>query len=306
MNKMFIPWLSLILALTLILSFENTDVRFTSSESSPDSYIKWVEFNVPYNILRRAIELDINSQKENIKLDFIQLLAYLSAKNGGEYKNIKIDTLNNLAKQLKEGKKIAELTEGVKLYPYYSEAYSAILAEYVGEYETDANTKYGLKVRHPVNGSYSECDDFGNSRNYGFKRKHLGHDLMAAVGTTVQAVEGGVIEAMGWNQYGGWRVGIRSFDGKRYYYYAHLRKDTPFAKGLSEGQTVKAGQTIGYVGMTGYSTKENVNNIQTPHLHFGIQLIFNEVQKEGVNQIWIDCYQISKLLRNPPPPIVLS
>ena len=96
----------------------------------------------------------------------------------------------------------------------------------------------------------------------------------------------------------GWRVGIRSFDGKRYYYYAHLRKNHPYAKDLSEGQIVNAGDVIGYLGMTGYSKTENVNNINIPHLHFGIQLIFNEVQKDGTNQIWIDVYQIIEFLRN--------
>ncbi len=53
----------------------------------------------------------------------------------------------------------------------------------------------------------------------------------------------------------------------------------------------------GYLGMTGYSTKENVNNINVPHLHFGMQLIFDECQKEGTNQIWIDVYQIIEFLR---------
>ena len=60
---------------------------------------------------------------------------------------------------------------------------------------------------------------------------------------------------------------------------------------------VKAGDVIGYLGMTGYSTKENVNNINVPHLHFGMQLIFDESQKEGTNQIWIDVYQIIEFLR---------
>jgi len=48
--------------------------------------------------------------------------------------------------------------------------------------------------------------------------------------------------------------------------------------------------------MTGYSSKENVNNIEVPHLHFGMQLIFDESQKEGINQIWIDVYQIINFL----------
>lgn len=107
----------------------------------------------------------------------------------------------------------------------------------------------------------------------------------------------GTVEALGWNQYGGWRIGIRSFDKKRYYYYAHLRKDRPYAENLKEGQVVTAGDVIGYLGMTGYSVKENVNNINVPHLHFGIQLIFDEVQKDGTNQIWIDVYQIVEFLR---------
>ena len=100
------------------------------------------------------------------------------------------------------------------------------------------------------------------------------------------------MEALGWNQYGGWRIGIRSFDGRRYYYYAHMRQNYPYAEGLSEGSIVTAGDVIGYMGHTGYSTKEDVNNIDQVHLHFGIQLIFDESQKEGNSEIWIDCYQI--------------
>jgi len=52
------------------------------------------------------------------------------------------------------------------------------------------------------------------------------------VGTPVIAVESGYVEAMGWNQYGGWRIGIRSFDKKRYYYYAHLRQNYPYQSDL--------------------------------------------------------------------------
>ena len=66
---------------------------------------------------------------------------------------------------------------------------------------------------------------------------------------------------------------------------------------MCEGKVIKAGDVIGYLGMTGYSTKENVNNINVPHLHFGMQLIFDESQKEGVNQIWIDVYQIINFLK---------
>ena len=158
---------------------------------------------------------------------------------------------------------------------------------------------YGIKAFHPLakNYGYSHYDDFGASRSYGYQRLHFGHDLMGSIGTPVIAIESGIVEAVGWNQYGGWRIGIRSFDQKRYYYYAHLRKDHPYAEGLEEGDIVQAGDVIGYLGMTGYSVKENVNNINVPHLHFGIQLIFNEVQKEGPNQIWVNLYDLTDFLK---------
>ena len=49
--------------------------------------------------------------------------------------------------------------------------------------------------------------------------------------------------------------------------------------------------------MTGSSTTENVNNINIPHLHFGMELIFDESQFDSSNEIWIDVYQINKFLR---------
>ena len=51
-----------------------------------------------------------------------------------------------------------------------------------------------------------------------------------------------------------------------------------------------------YMGHTGYSTKENVNNIDVVHLHWGLQLIFDESQKEGNNEIWIDIYPLTRFL----------
>ena len=76
-----------------------------------------------------------------------------------------------------------------------------------------------------------------------------------------------------------------------------MRKNHPYAKDLKEGDSVKAGDVIGYLGMTGYSLKENVNNINVPHLHFGLQLIFDESQIDSPNEIWIDVYNIIEFLR---------
>ena len=162
----------------------------------------------------------------------------------------------------------------------------------------DGEKRYGLKAFSPIAADfpYTDYDDFGASRSYGYARPHLGHDMMGQIGTPIIAAESGYVEALGWNQYGGWRIGIRSFDKKRYYYYAHLRQNYPYAENLKEGDIVSAGDVIGYMGHTGYSAKENVNNIETVHLHFGLELVFDESQKESNNEIWINCYELTKFL----------
>ena len=57
--------------------------------------------------------------------------------------------------------------------------------------EKSFENKYGLKAFLPIakNYGFSHYDDFGNSRSYGFKRTHLGNDLMGSIGTPIIAVE---------------------------------------------------------------------------------------------------------------------
>lgn len=279
--------------------------------ASDKNYIKWVDFSPSYNAMAKALELDITSHRSEspAPLDWVELLACLGTRYGGDFSRYRQSHLLDIKSQLEEGKTPYEVTGQSKYYAYYEEAYRAVLGGFVGYYlreKPDPDNPdrviqaadYGLKVFHPLarGYGYSHSDDFGNSRSYGFRRQHLGHDLMASVGTPVVAVEGGVVEAAGWNQYGGWRIGIRSHDGLRYYYYAHLRKGHPYHPSVQEGAVVEAGQVIGYLGMTGYSQKEDVNGMQVPHLHFGMQLIFDESQKDGNNEIWIDVYRIVTLL----------
>lgn len=264
--------------------------------------IKWVDFDVPYESLKYAMDQDIATFEEEKHISWINALALAACRTGGK---CGIASVKQAVRDLKTDKSPEELLGALyKYYDYYHSAYTAVLGGLVGSYAIEKDGKwipsYGLKAFSPIAAGfgYSHCDDFGMARSFGFKRKHLGHDMMGAQGTPIVAVEGGVVEALGWNRYGGWRVGIRSFDGKRYYYYAHLQKDRPFAPGLAEGDMVQAGDLIGYMGRTGYSDRENVNNIETVHLHFGIQLIFDESQKECNSEIWIDAYDIVRLLHS--------
>ena len=269
-----------------------------SALSDESDTIKWVDFDVSYEALKDAMKIDIDTYGKSAHVSWIDTLAYLGARYGGSFSSYKSAHANEFAERVKAGESINDITKDMKYFSYYQKAYGAVLGGFLGEFNENGEEKYGLKAFSPVASGYyyTHYDDFGAGRSYGYNRKHFGHDLMVNTGTPIIAVESGIVEAVGWNQYGGWRIGIRSYDGLRYYYYAHLRKDHPYNDRLYEGMTVTAGDVIGYSGQTGYSIKENVNNIDTPHLHYGMQLIFDEAEKDSPNQIWVDMYALTKLL----------
>lgn len=295
----------ILLFTTLVINLTgNAEVVPVSGENN--TYIKWIDFNVTKEALADAVKIDIDTYGNDNHVDFIELLSLLSVKYGGEFKRYKKADVEAFTEKLKNGDNPRDITANQKLYDYYFKAYTAVLGGMVGEYavKSDYETtglyyekRYGLKAFSPIAAGYyyNHYDDFGASRSYGYRRRHLGHDMMGSVGTPIIAIESGYVEACGWNQYGGWRIGIRSFDGKRYYYYAHLRRGHPY-NDIYEGKIIDAGEVIGYLGMTGYSTKEDTNNINVPHLHVGLQIIFDTSQKDGVNQIWLDMYELTNFL----------
>ena len=233
-------------------------------------FIRWVDFTPTKEALQTAYEWDKETWAEQIHIDWISLLAYGAAKGGGKFDKKIIGQMNDFANAIRAGEKTMEEAEELKTFAYYREIYTAVLGGMVGSYRVevpgaDGNVTwqecYGLKAFSPIAKGfyYNDYDDFGAGRSYGYKRRHLGHDMMGQIGTPIIAVESGYVEAIGWNQYGGWRIGIRSLDKKRYYYYAHLRQDAPYAEGLSEGDLVTAGGVIGYIGHTRHNVSVKVN-----------------------------------------------
>ena len=99
---------------------------------------------------------------------------------------------------------------------------------------------------------------FGNreSPTAGASTYHQGVDLAAPQGTPVYASRAGRVTVAGYGSAAGYYVSINHLDGYSSM-YMHLNNYV-----VSSGQTVSAGQLIGYVGSTGVSTG--------PHLHFGI------------------------------------
>ena len=82
--------------------------QFAGQVDTKDSYIKYVEFNVTDSALNSAVELDIASQEEETKLNYITLLAYLGAKYGGDFSKYKYSDMTSFAEKLKSGEEIEE------------------------------------------------------------------------------------------------------------------------------------------------------------------------------------------------------
>jgi len=118
----------------------------------------------------------------------------------------------------------------------------------------------GLAI--PVAGIRPEqlSDTFTQARAGG--RPHDAIDIMAPRGTPVIAAAGGTVEKLFFSHGGGGiTVYVRSPDRAWSYYYAHL---DGYAPGLAEGQQLRRGAPIGFVGFTGNASPAG------PHLHFAI------------------------------------
>ena len=114
----------------------------------------------------------------------------------------------------------------------------------------------------PVQGvSRSQLRDTFDEGRAGGLRKHEALDIMAARGTPVRAVEDGRVAKLFKSVAGGLTIYLFDASETFTYYYAHLDR---YADGLHEGQDVRRGAVIGYVGSTGNASDD------APHLHFAI------------------------------------
>lgn len=102
-------------------------------------------------------------------------------------------------------------------------------------------------------------DTFNDARSEG--RRHDAIDIMAPAGTPVLAVADGRIEKLFLSDRGGITLYQFNPDRTRAYYYAHLQR---YADGIAEGQALRRGQVLGYVGATGNADPS------APHLHFAV------------------------------------
>lgn len=116
----------------------------------------------------------------------------------------------------------------------------------------------------PVAGVRSDQlrDSWGAARSGG--RSHKGVDIMAPHRTPVLAAAAGVIVKRDSNAVAGRALYQRGMDGRTIYYYAHLDS---YRQGLKEGDLVRQGDVIAYVGDTGNAAPGNY------HLHFAVYTV---------------------------------
>jgi len=113
----------------------------------------------------------------------------------------------------------------------------------------------------PVKGVDSKDlqDTFEDKRGEG--RRHEAIDILASRNTPVLAVEDGTVARLFTSKAGGLTVYQFDPSSTYAYYYAHLER---YASGLTDGDRVRRGQVLGYVGTSGNAPPD------TPHLHFAI------------------------------------
>ena len=116
-------------------------------------------------------------------------------------------------------------------------------------------------------------DTFTDARSEG--RVHDAIDIPAPQGTPVLAVADGEIIKLFQSEKGGITIYQLSSDRKLIYYYAHLQR---YRDGLTEGQFVRQGEVIAFVGDTGNA------GIGNYHLHFSIAIVSDPKRYwEGTN-----------------------
>lgn len=274
-----------LIAKIVILSVLAILILFQQEEMLLSGRYSWVEKNlneeedyrengVSDGILMYAIEHELKGQK---LAEFITD-SFFYEKSHGE---VLVEA--NVMESLKEDNDVKYIRENC------GEAYNELL---------DSNRAIWADVTYfPVPESSWDEDmtvSFENSwkfeRTFGGKRYHEGCDIMADENERgvypVISMSDGVVEKKGWLTKGGYRIGIRAKSGA-YFYYAHLESYAD----LEEGDSVKAGQLLGFMGDSGYGEEGTTGKFDV-HLHVGIY-----IKTENEEELSINPYPVLKYLQ---------
>lgn len=155
----------------------------------------------------------------------------------------------------------------------------------IGYYDENGQNLRKAFMRNPIN--YTRISSrFQRGRHHPVLQKtrdHRGVDYAAPTGTPIYAAGDGVVTYKGWNGGYGKKVIIKHA-GRYETVYAHLSR---YGK-ANRGQSVKQGDIIGYVGMSGLATG--------PHLHYEFRI--NGVHRDPLKVKFPDAEPVLASHRN--------
>ncbi len=180
-----------------------------------------------------------------------------SSMKSGKYVQVQQgDSLSSLSKQyqvpewkLEVANKGRKIASGEWIFVPLSRGLLSGTSNITADYLT-----YNGEFAWPVPASKRVTSKFG--KRWG--KKHEGIDIAARVGTSIVAVDDGVVIYAGDDLSGYGNLTVISHAGGLFSIYAHAKKN--FTR---KGQNVYKGQVIAQVGMTGRTTG--------PHLHFEVR-----------------------------------
>lgn len=193
-----------------------------------------------------------------------------------------LDRVTREAYEARYQEDLEEFRQNPVQYFSYSVGKEAYNERWREQYESICKDIRCFPVEKSFRQEVSYVDSWYGERTFGGERKHEGTDIMSDSNTSgvipVVSMTDGTVKNMGWLRLGGWRIGIESQEGV-YYYYAHLHS---YAPNLKAGDTVYAGQLLGFMGDSGYG-EEGTTGMFDVHLHVGVYVYDEEGREISVN-----------------------
>ena len=126
-----------IAALFVSWSFQRPNSRQVTVGNASEHFIRWVDFDVTADAMTQAFRYDVDTCQQDLHLNWVDLLAYLGARYGGDFSHYQASDMTEAAEQLQNGVTVEELTKNMTSFAYYREAYGAVLDGMVGLYEIE-------------------------------------------------------------------------------------------------------------------------------------------------------------------------
>lgn len=248
---------------------------------------KWIFLAIEESNIKNALsamQIDDEELREILELDSLSLNIRNAGIGGSEILNN--ETIDNLIfknQVIEQYKSIAKLKAQLSI--------QALSFDTLTKYAEDRNWNWShLPAIQPV--SYKELRRlstvYGMRLNPVLKRymPHRGFDFMAEKGTPIYATADGTVTMARMTMGGfGNQIIINHNNGYKTR-YAHLQRGSGFA--VKEGDLVKRGQLIGYMGNTGRSAGN--------HLHYEVLYHGKQVNPIGFFQVELNPEAYEKML----------